>query len=205
VPVSVRSNAAGAPAVEEPSRRSAEFDAYRELFEAGDVITHLNGIPTPTLAEFGRVMDRLVYAPGANGAGVDYAVPAPGSFVGDWVSVGIRRGTVDSTVRIPRIHSVNVGALNWHSNPLSLRRESFPTVFSHDLSLRPEQCGGPVVDLSGNVVGLNIARADATRTLAIPADVLRAVIKALRAQAEDTGPNSLIRPLPAQVDAITIH
>jgi serine protease Do len=205
VPVNVKSNAAGAPAVEEPSRQSAEFDAYRELFEAGDVITHLNGIPTPTHAEFGRVMDRLVYAPGANGAGVDYAVPAPGSFVGDWVSVGIRRGTVDTTVRIPRIHSINEGGLNWHSNPLSLRRESFPTVFAHDFSLRPEQCGGPVVDLSGNVVGLNIARADATRTLAIPADVLRAVIKALRAQAEDTGPNSLIRPLPAQVDAITVH
>jgi serine protease Do len=186
VPVSVKSNAAGAPAVEEPGWRSAEFDAYRELFEAGDVITHLNGIPTPTHAEFGRVMDRLVYAPGANGAGVDYAVPAPGSFVGDWVSVGIRRGTVDSTVRIPRIHSINEGGLNWHSNPLSLRRDSFPTVFTHDFSLRPEQCGGPVVDLSGNVVGLNIARADATRTLAIPADVLRAVIKSLRAQAEDT-------------------
>lgn len=78
------------------------------------------------------------------------------------------------------------GALNWHSNPLSLRRESFPTVFAHDFRLRPEQCGGPVVDLSGNVVGLNIARADATRTLAIPADVLRMVIQELRAQAEDT-------------------
>ena len=170
----------------EPGCRSAEFDAYRELFEAGDVITHLNGVSTPTFAEYGRVMDHLLYASGANGAGVDYTVCAPGSFVGDWVSVGIRRATVDSTVRIPRIHSVNEGALNWHSNPLSLRRESFPTVFAHDFSLRPEQCGGPVVDLSGNVVGLNIARADATRTLAIPADVLHAVIKALRTQAEDT-------------------
>jgi hypothetical protein len=185
VPISVKANAAGAPAVEEPGRSSAEFDGYRELFEAGDVITHLNSIPTPTFAEFGKVMDRLLYTSGANGAGVDYKVRAPGSFVGDWVSVGIRRGTLDSTVRIPRIHSVNEGGLNWHSNPLSLRRELFPTVFAHDFSLRPEQCGGPVVDLSGNVVGLNIARADTTRTLAIPADVLRAVIKDLRTQAED--------------------
>ena len=170
--------------MKDPAWISAEFDAYRELFEAGDLITHLNGIPTPTLAEYGRVMDRLLYASDSNGVGVDYRVPAPGSFVGEWVSVGIRRGTVDSTVRIPRIHSVVEGGLNWHSNPLSLRRESFPTVFAHDFILRPQQCGSPVVDLDGHVVGLNIARADATRSLAIPADVLQAVIKALRARAE---------------------
>jgi S1-C subfamily serine protease len=186
VPVSVKSNAAGAPVVEESGWRSAEFDAYRERLEAGDVITHLNGIPTPTSAEYGRVRDRLLYISGANGVGVDDTRRAPGSFVGDWVSFGIRRGSVDSTVWIPKIHSANVGGLDWHSNPLSLRRESFPTVFAHDFSLRPEQCGGPVVDLSGNVVGLNIARADATRTLAIPADVLRPMIKALRTQAGDT-------------------
>jgi hypothetical protein len=184
IPVGVESNATGAPSVKNPAWISAEFDAYRELFDAGDLITHLNGIPTPTLAEYGRVMDRLLYASDANGVGVDYRVPAPGSFVGEWVSVGIRRGTVDSTVRIPRIHSVVEGGLNWHSNPLSLRRESFPTVFAHDFILRPEHCGGPVVDLDGHVVGLNIARADATRTLALPADVLQAVIKALRTQAE---------------------
>ena len=43
-------------------------------FEAGDVITHLNGIPTPTFAEYGRVMDRLLYSSSANGTGVDYNV-----------------------------------------------------------------------------------------------------------------------------------
>lgn len=185
IPISVQSNAAGVPTVTGAGWSTAEFDAYRELFEPGDVVTHLNGIATPTFADFGRVMDHLHYAPEANGEGVDYNTPVPGSFAGDWVSVGIRRGAVKSTVRIPRIHSTTMSALEWHSHPLSLRRESFPTVFAHDYSLRPEECGGPVVDLAGNVVGLNIARADATRTLAIPADVLQTIIKELRRRAKD--------------------
>lgn len=186
IPISVQLNAAGAPTVKEAGANNAEFDAYKELLEPGDVITHLDNIPTPTGEEYGRVIDRLLYAPDANGMGVDYNRPARGSFAGDWVRVGIRRGSVETTVRIPKIHSTTRGALAWHSHPLSLRRESFPSVFSHDFSLRPEQCGGPVVNLAGEVVGLNIARADTTRTLAIPADVLQTVIKELREQAEES-------------------
>ncbi len=167
----------------EEGRRTAEFDAYRDLFEAGDVITHLNGTPTPTLAEFGKVVGRLLYARAPGGDGVDQNATAPGSFAGEWVSVGIRRGDVDSTVRIPRIHSVVQGGAGLALQSPELASGVFSTVFAHDFRLRPEECGGPVVDLAGHVVGLNIARADATRTLAIPADVVQAVIKALRSQA----------------------
>ena len=56
-------------------------------------------------------------------------------------------------------------------------------VFAHDGRLSPEECGGPVVDLDGHVVGLNIARVDTARTLAIPADVLQKVISELQQQA----------------------
>ena len=39
------------------------------------------------------------------------------------------------------------------------------------------------LDLSGRVVGVNIARADETRTLAIPAEVVRRVVAELREKA----------------------
>jgi S1-C subfamily serine protease len=52
---------------------------------------------------------------------------------------------------------------------LSLVHEGFPSVVQTDLRVGREQCGGPVVDLDGNVVGIGIARADRTRSFVIPA------------------------------------
>ena len=149
------------------------------------MVTHLNGIPTATSLDFGRISDQLVYAASPDSPGaVNYQSPAPGSYVGDWVSIGILRQAQNYLVRIPKIHSATITSLSWHSHPLSLRREAFPEVFVHDGYLLPEECGGPVVDLAGHVVGLNIARADTTRTLAIPATVLQEIIASLRKKAE---------------------
>jgi len=53
--------------------------------------------------------------------------------------------------------------------PLSKRRGGFPSVLQHDTVLRPRDCGGPVVDLDGNVVGINIARVSRVASFAIPA------------------------------------
>jgi serine protease Do len=58
----------------------------------------------------------------------------------------------------------------------SERKFEFPDVLTHDGFLAPEQCGGPVVDLRGRLVGMNIARADRTATYALPVSVLRAVV-----------------------------
>jgi serine protease Do len=52
---------------------------------------------------------------------------------------------------------------------LSNHRYGFFNAFQHDLVLEPEECGGPLVDLDGAVVGLDIARAGRVESLAIPA------------------------------------
>lgn len=190
IPISMKAgeaDTAAAPVLDVAGWRTAEFDVYRDLLEEGDIICQLNGIPTPTRADFAQTLDRLIYAPQADGKGVNYQDPLPTIFHGDWVTIGLRRGARELTVSVPRVHSVTEGALMWHSHPLSLRRESFPTVFPHDCALRPEQCGGPVVDLDGKVIGLNIARADETRTLAIPADVVQTLIQNLKKQAARKG------------------
>ncbi|MFO0455348.1 MAG: PDZ domain-containing protein, partial [Planctomycetota bacterium] len=52
------------------------------------------------------------------------------------------------------------------------RAEDFPWVLQHDTPLFPEQCGGPLLDLEGKVVGINIARQGRISSLAIPTSYL---------------------------------
>jgi serine protease Do len=62
---------------------------------------------------------------------------------------------------------------------LSVRRFGFPTALQHDTVLRPTDCGGPVVDVDGNVVGFNIARAGRTESYALPITAVQEVIEKL--------------------------
>jgi len=58
--------------------------------------------------------------------------------------------------------------------PLSESRGNFPNALQHDLTLLPEECGGPLVDLDGKVVGVNLARGGRVKSYAIPAaDLIR--------------------------------
>ncbi len=70
---------------------------------------------------------------------------------------------------------------NQLGNKLSQRRLGFPLAFQHDTVLKPSDCGGPIVDLDGLVVGFNLARAGRTETYAIPAKVVVGVIDKMRA------------------------
>lgn len=62
---------------------------------------------------------------------------------------------------------------------LSDRRNDFPAVIQHDTVLRPQDCGGPVVDLTGEAIGINIARAGRTESYAIPADIIQKLLPKL--------------------------
>ena len=62
---------------------------------------------------------------------------------------------------------------------VSRRADNFPFVFQHDAPLFPEHCGGPVVDLDGNVIGVNIARQGRASSLAIPASRMKEIVKEL--------------------------
>jgi serine protease Do len=62
---------------------------------------------------------------------------------------------------------------------LSVRRFGFPTAFQHDTVLRPTDCGGPLVDLDGRVVGFNIARAGRTESYALPVTAVQEVVEKL--------------------------
>lgn len=65
------------------------------------------------------------------------------------------------------------------SGAVSLRAEGFDSVIQHDAVLPPWLCGGPLVNLDGKAVGLNIARAGRVATYALPARVVKQILPTL--------------------------
>jgi serine protease Do len=64
---------------------------------------------------------------------------------------------------------------------LSKRRDGFPTILQHDGVVRPNECGGPLVDLDGKAIGINVARAGRTESYAVPTEVLLPLIRDMKA------------------------
>ncbi len=58
----------------------------------------------------------------------------------------------------------------------SRRDGDFPNVFQHDTPLFPEQCGGPMVNLDGQVVGMNIARRGRAASFALPSQYVKTLV-----------------------------
>lgn len=56
------------------------------------------------------------------------------------------------------------------------RRDGFSLAISHDADLRPRECGGPVFDIDGDFLGINIARFSRTRCYVIPRSILKKFI-----------------------------
>lgn len=59
------------------------------------------------------------------------------------------------------------------SGETSDRRTGFERVLQHDIPLTANELGGPLVNLRGEVVGINIARVDRVTTYALPASLAR--------------------------------
>ena len=77
--------------------------------------------------------------------------------------------------------------------PASKRTSGFGPVIQHDTTLRSDQIGGPLVDLNGNIVGVNIARVDRTKSYALSSAVVNSAIDRLMSQAKDR-----TEPLPIE-------
>lgn len=101
---------------------------------------------------------------------------------GDEISVRIRREDEELKLKVklgkrPKDRS---DVQNGMGSELSHRRTGFPVILQHDTILRPSDCGGPVADLDGKVVGINIARAGRTETYAIPSEVVKTLLADLK-------------------------
>jgi serine protease Do len=107
---------------------------------------------------------------------------------GDVITLTIRRGDEEKEVKATlgrRPPSLSRGDIQntMGGNRLSARRFGFPSFLQHDTILKPEECGGPVVDLDGKAIGINIARAGRVESYAIPSEALRPVLAELMSKA----------------------
>ncbi|HTU23085.1 MAG TPA: S1C family serine protease [Gemmataceae bacterium] len=101
---------------------------------------------------------------------------------GDTVKVRVRRGSEELVLK-PKLGERPLERADFQNqlgSKLSDQRTGFPMVLQHDTVLRPVDCGGPLVDLDGKVIGINIARSGRTETLAIPAEAVKPLLDDLK-------------------------
>lgn len=137
---------------------------------AGDVILKLNGRVISGLLEMRNALENI--EPNAK------------------VNIEMKRGGVVRTLsavlgnrpELPKFPNARLQAMEQMGTRASLVRSDFPSVIQSDMRPNPNQIGGPVVDLSGRVVGITLARADRTRSFIMPAE---AVVQLLATQPLD--------------------
>jgi serine protease Do len=74
---------------------------------------------------------------------------------------------------------------------VSQRAEGFEQALEHDTVLPPWLCGGPLVNLEGKALGLNIARASRVTTYALPSTLVKRILETLKAKAAGVQSGSL--------------
>ena len=101
---------------------------------------------------------------------------------GDEVTLQISRGRNRMSVRVELGFYSIFDRLNRNqrmSGETSNRRNGFPEVIQHVIPLTPNSMGSPLLNLKGDVVGINIARADRVTTYALPAERVMASVRTL--------------------------
>jgi S1-C subfamily serine protease len=91
-----------------------------------------------------------------------------GRWAGEWASVRLDRNGRSMTFELE---------LAGKGNPRSA--QGFPTFFEHDTPLHRRQCGGPVVDLDGDLVGITVCPSE-YGCMAIPGASIRRLFDELK-------------------------
>lgn len=98
---------------------------------------------------------------------------------GDTVTLTIQRGAAKSKVevtlggrpKLPAISRQRMDTMNrMGGHRYSPVVEDFARVIQTDMQIQPEDCGAPVVDLRGRVVGIALARAGRIKSFVLPAE-----------------------------------
>lgn len=155
--VMLQDDESGRALVNEVFRHSG---AEQAGIEPGDLIVAINGREEGTRRQ---VIDRL-----------------RGMFPGERVTLTIlrpndRRGleTIEINARIRELNVMRESKSDTMVNgPRSVRLSGFDRVIQHDTVLDPDECGGPLVDSLGRVVGINIARAGRVVSYALPSELV---------------------------------
>lgn len=153
----------------------ATLDAKGGAAKAGlkekDVIIELNGMPTPGQETLRAFLENL----------------RPG----DSVKVKLLRDGKEMEFKATltgQLQPSRGDIQNAMGGELSGRRTGFGSVLQTDMVIAPKDCGGPVVDLDGKVLGVNIARAGRVETWILPGEVIRPLLSDLKAGKSTAAP-----------------
>ncbi len=159
----------------------------------GDVILNLGGKIVGSMMEFRSQLTSL--KPGDT-------VKLSYSREGETKNVEIVLG---SKPMMPQFPQRRLEVMERMGGEISQVRDGFPSVIQTDMVLNPEECGGPVLDLQGQVVGIVAARAGRIRSYVIPSEAILAMLqrkpieaKLAKVKTPDPGPqlsrNREVRP-----------
>ncbi len=103
---------------------------------------------------------------------------------GEVVAIQVKRGEKTLSFRVTLGHrSVTFEQFDRNarmSGRVSKRKDNFPMIIQHDVSLPPTAMGGAVMNLNGKALGVNVARVDRVTTYALPAKYVREIFEKLR-------------------------
>ena len=157
--------------------------------EPGDIISEVEGQPIPDAETLINTIKKFS--------------------IGDEVRIKINRsGTELETLvllgsRFAAMPDPNKEMLERMEVKLSANRIDYPSALEHDLPLDPSECGGPLVNLEGQVIGMNIARAGRIRSLAISAaDIAPLLNSTTEGRFSIPDPEALTRQLDAAKQAV---
>jgi serine protease Do len=128
--------------------------------KVGDIILAVGGHDTPDAETLIRTVQRYK--------------------AGETVELKIKRGDEEMVLKAKlgrRPPNADRGEFqNNLGSKLSKLRAGYPVILQHDTVLEPTDCGSPLVDLEGRVIGINISRAGRVETYAIPAEIVRPLL-----------------------------
>jgi serine protease Do len=166
LPIDVKDSKGGVVITKEFVKLVVPVDLQSSFpLRVGDVITHVNGSPTPNLDAWKRFYAE--WTPTAERPRI----------AGEPVTVRYLRDGKAQENTFPLAKPQNVS--QW-LRPASRRFTGFPkAVVAQFNTSRPEHAGSPVIDSTGQVVGVYIAKSERIEDLVLPVDEVKASLKLL--------------------------
>lgn len=152
------------PEIEGVNEKSGAHEAG---LEKGDVILAIEGQKVKKIEDIGEVLkDRKA---------------------GTTVKLTYRRKETETTVDVRlaargELFTEQISRNDQMSGDFSPRRSGFPRVLQHDILGSRQIQGGPLLDLDGRCLGMNIARANRAESFAIPVEDLKEIAARLMSQ-----------------------
>lgn len=109
--------------------------------------------------------------------------------VGEMLEVKISRGGKEQVILVELMGRADTFGAEKSRNDemsgdISKRRSGFPRVLQHDTLGSTITIGGPLLDLDGKCLGMNIARANRAESFAIPVEELRQLVEKMLSKAK---------------------